>query len=243
MVARGASLAGGALTTAQVSVVLGKTWVLTFQEESSEIWNALRDRIRRGTSRVRKMQVDHLLHALLDDVVDHYFVALEHFEARADDLEDVALRPDRRLDMRAIFELKAQLSDFRRAVWPTREAVAALLRVQDGPIGSSARPYFSDLYDHVVQVMDILENSQERVIGVYELHLAVTGHRLNDIMKVLTIVSTIFIPMTFVAGVYGMNFDHIPELHWQYGYAFAWALMLGAACVAGAVVVRRQWLT
>ncbi|MCB9676103.1 MAG: magnesium/cobalt transporter CorA [Alphaproteobacteria bacterium] len=231
------------LVSEQVSMVLGPGFVLTFQERAGDVWEPLRERIRGGNGRIRKMRADYLLHALLDDIVDHYFVALEDLESRVDGLEANALDPNGRVDMTAIFDVKSELADFRRSVWPMRESVSSLLKAEGGPIDASVTPYFRDLYDHVVQVMDILETSRERVVGVYELHLAVTSYRLNDIMKVLTIVSTIFIPATFVAGVYGMNFDHMPELHWGFGYPFAWLLMLGSAGVGGYWVYTRRWLT
>lgn len=226
----------------QVSIVMGVGWVLTFQERRGDVWEALRQRIRSGNGRIRRMKSDYLLHALLDDVVDHYFLALEELEDRVDELEADAFDPAKPVEMASVFEVKTELGDFRRTVWPMRESISALLRLEGGPIGPAVLPYFRDLYDHVVQVMDILESARERVVGVYELHLAVTGHRLNDIMKVLTIVSTIFIPMTFVAGVYGMNFDYMPELHWEWGYPMVIAMMLASAGIGGGLVYTREWM-
>ena len=243
VIARMVRIEDGVLHSEQVSMVLGKGWVLTFQERPGDVWESLRTRIRVGNGRVRRMNSDYLLHALLDQIVDHYFLSLEQLEGRVDGLEALAIDGDKRLDLGIIFELKNELAEFRRTVWPMRESIAALLRMEDGPIGGVVLPYFRDLYDHVVQVMDILETSRERVVGVYELHLAVTSHRLNDIMKLLTIVSTIFIPMTFIAGVYGMNFQHIPELQWDYGYLYVWALMLGTAAIGAVVVYSRRWLS
>ena len=234
---------GDLLATEQVSIIMGVGWVVTFQERSGDVWEPLRKRIRTGNGRVRRMGSDYLLHALLDDIVDHYFLGLEEIEGRVDDLEARAIDPTQNIDMAAMFELKNELAEFRRTVWPMRESAATLLRLEDGPIGAEVIPFFSDLYDHIVQVMDILESSRERTVSVYELHLAVNGHRLNDIMKILTVVSTIFIPMTFVAGVYGMNFDHMPELHWQYGYAYVLTLMLGSALLGGGLVYSRRWLS
>ena len=243
VVARMVRIDAGEVHSEQISIVMGKGWVITFQERPGDVWSSLRQRIRLGNGRVRRMGSDYLLHALLDDVVDHYFVALENLEERVDALEALALDPTTQLNLSTIFELKGELADFRRTVWPMRESVSALLRIEEGPMTHAVQPYLRDLYDHVVQVMDILESSRERVVGVYELHLAVTGHRLNDIMKILTLVSTIFIPMTFIAGVYGMNFRYMPELEWPYGYAFAWVLMLGTAAVGGLYVVSRRWLS
>jgi len=226
----------------QVSLVMGDGWVLTFQERPGDAWDSLRQRLKAGSGRIRKMRADYLLYALLDAVVDHYFLALEELEGRVDTLEEVALDPNAKLPLRDVFHLKSELVDIRRAVWPMREAINTLLRSDGGPMQPEVQPFVRDLYDHIVQVMDILETSRERVVGVYELHIAVAGHRLNDIMKILTIVSTIFIPMTFVAGVYGMNFDHMPELHWSYGYPIAWVVMLGSGAAGAGWMASRRWL-
>jgi magnesium transporter len=225
----------------QVAMVMGDGWVLTFQERPGDAWEPVRQRIQSGNGRVRRMRSDYLLYALLDALVDHYFLALEGVEARVDTFEAIALDPDKRVSLQDVFELKGELAEVRRAVWPMRETVNGLLR-SDGPMRSEIQPFVRDLYDHVVQVMDIVETSRERIVGVYELHIAIAGHRLNDIMKILTIVSTIFIPMTFVAGVYGMNFDHMPELHWAWGYPFAWVLMLGSGLGGAVFMITRKWV-
>jgi magnesium transporter len=232
----------GVAETEQVSIVMGKGWILTFQQRAGDVWDGLRQRIRMGNGRVRKLKSDYLLHALMDNIVDHYFLALEEIEMKVDVLEGQALDPDANVKLTDVFALKAELAEFRRSVWPMREAISSMLRNDDGPVGRDIQPFFRDLYDHVIQVMDILETSRERIVGVYELHLAVTSHRLNDIMKILTIVSTIFIPMTFVAGVYGMNFDAMPELHWSYGYPMAWLLMLGTGIGGALWMTSRKWL-
>lgn len=242
VVARMVRLVDERIHSEQVSLVMGPGWVLTFQERPGDVWSGLRERIRRGEGRVRRMKADYLLHALLDAIVDHYFLALEYTETLVDGMEAHVIDPNTRLELTSIFALKNELADFRRTVWPMREAIGSLLKLEEGPISERVLPFYRDLYDHILSVMDILETSRDRVVGVFELHLAVSGARLNDIMKVLTIVSTIFIPMTFIAGVYGMNFDHIPELHWSYGYLYVWALMLGSAAVGGGLVVSRRWL-
>jgi magnesium transporter len=233
---------GEKVRTEQISILLGPEWVLTFQEREGDVWEPLRERIRLGKGRIRSMGADYLLHALLDDVVDNYFICLELLETRVDHLEARAIDPEAAVDLGAVFSLKNELADFRRSAWPMRETMHGLLRL-DSTLSVEVLPYYRDLSDHIVQVMDALEANRERVVGVYELHLAVTGHRLNDIMKVLTIVSTIFIPMTFVAGVYGMNFKNMPELEWTYGYPAAWVVMLGCALGGGVWVYGKRWLS
>jgi len=225
----------------QVSLVLGPGWVLTFQEHPGDVWGAVRDRIRAGGGRVRRRREDYLLHALLDAVVDHYFTALEALEAQVDALEDEALSI-MDVDLKKVYALKGELAAFRQVVWPTREAVGALLRVEGEAIQPETVPYFRDLYDHVVQVMDILETSRERVMSAFELHLAITGHRLNEIMRVLTVVSTVFIPLTFIAGVYGMNFRYMPELDQPWAYPAVWVLMLSMAAGMGIWFKTRRWM-
>lgn len=242
VIARMVRLVDDRIHTEQVAIVMGPGWVLTFQERPGDVWTGLRERIRRNEGRVRRMKADYLLHALLDAIVDHYFLVLEFTETLVDGLEAQAIDPRSTLKLTDIFTLKNELADFRRTVWPMREAIGSLLRLEDGPFDERVLPFYRDLYDHILSVMDILETSRDRVVGVFELNLAVSGARLNDIMKVLTIVSTIFIPMTFIAGVYGMNFDHIPELHWSYGYLYVWSLMLGSAAVGAGVVISRRWL-
>jgi magnesium transporter len=239
--ARAARDPSAGLSTEQVAMVLGPSWVLTFQEQAGDVWDALRQRIRSGGGRIRRMRADYLLHALLDAVVDHYFISLEALEGRVDTLEDGAL-DGLPVDLRRVHEQRRELAAFREVVWPTREAIAALLKRDSEAIGQDILPYYRDLYDHVVQVMDILETSRERLVGVFELHLAVNGHQLNQIMRVLTVVSTVFIPLTFIAGVYGMNFKHMPELEWAWAYPAVWALMVATALGMAHWFRTRQWM-
>jgi magnesium transporter len=243
VVARMVRLVDDRLESEQVTLVAGPNWICTFQERPGDVWEGLRERIRRGEGRVRRMRSDYLLYLLLDAIVDNYFLVLEATEARVDALETEAIDLRSQLDLGRIFALKNELADFKRLIWPMREAVGALLRLEEGgPVGEKVLPYFRDLYDHVLSTLDILETSRDRVVGVFELHLAVNGHRLNDIMKVLTLVSTIFIPMTFIAGVYGMNFEIIPELRWSWGYAYVWTLMLGSAALGLGWMRSQRWI-
>lgn len=229
------------LSTEQVAMVLGPSWVLTFQEQAGDVWDALRQRIRTGGGRIRRMRADYLLHALLDAVVDHYFLALEALEMRVDVLEDGAL-DGLPVDLRKVHAQRRELAAFREVVWPSREAIAALLKRDAEAIGQDILPYYRDLYDHVVQVMDILESSRERLVGVFELHLAVNGHQLNQIMRVLTVVSTVFIPLTFIAGIYGMNFKYMPELEYEWAYPAVWVLMVATALGMAHWFRTRQWM-
>lgn len=211
-----------------VSLILGPTWVLSFQERPGDVWNPVRERIRTGTGRIRRMGADYLLHALIDAVVDAYFAVLAHLEQKVDDVEDEALeRPDVALPT-AIAELKTELATVRSAVWPVREALTLLLREREVLISSEAVPFFRDVLDHLAQISDQVDSMRDRLLSAVELSLAVSGHKLNEVMRVLTIVSTVFLPMTFLAGVWGMNFDVMPELHERWGYPLAIFTMVGS---------------
>jgi magnesium transporter len=215
------------LLVEHVSLLLGPGFVLSFQEgHAGDLFDPVRNRIRTGSGRVRSMGADYLLHALTDQVVDGYFGVVERLEERIDQLEGEALNRNARDFPQRVYALKSDLGTIRRAVLPLREAVGRLLKGEVHLMSRNVDPYLRDLYDHVMQVLDIVDNDRERLSGVLELHLAVQAHSMNDVMKVLTIVSTVFIPLSWIAGVYGMNFDNIPELHWGYGYPFAVGLMM-----------------
>ena len=225
-----------------VSLVLGPSWVITFQERPGDVWDPVRDRIRTARGRIRGRGADYLLHALLDAVVDGYFVVLEQLEDRVEALEDRALSGHDPDLPRSVHELKGTLMALRRAVSPLREALGQLAREESGLIEDRTRPFLRDLTDHVLQVLDLIDASRDRLVGVLELHLAVTSHRLNEVMRVLTVISAIFIPLTFLPGIWGMNFEQMPELGWRWGYPAALGLMGVVAAVTVVVVRRNRWL-
>jgi len=229
------------IETEQVTLIQGPGWVLTFQEHPGDVWTPLRNRIQSDIGRIRQDCSDYLLHALIDSVVDNYFIALEGLEARVDAIEEEALTR-MAVDLVKIYALKAEVGTFRAAVWPMREVVGILLRNDGGAIQTDTLPFFRDLSDHVLQVKDAVETCRERVMGVFELHLAVTSHRLNEIMRVLTVVSTVFIPLTFLVGVYGMNFHHMPELAWKWSYPVFWVVSGAMASGSWLWFKRRGWL-
>jgi magnesium transporter len=212
---------GGMFELEQVGVVVGKSWVLTFQERPGDGFESIRARLRGGAGRIRRSGPDYLLHALLDSVVDVTAEVILSVDLRIDDLE--AQPAD--LHVQA-HELRAELVSLRRAVAPLREAISALLRAESVLVQDHNKPYYRDLYDHVAQALDLIDSNRERVMSLVQLHLAENGHRLNEVMRVLTVVATLFIPLTFVVGVYGMNFEHMPELEWKYGYAMVWGVMV-----------------
>jgi magnesium transporter len=228
--AEGAAPNNPELCTEHVTFLHGPGFVLSFQEgRAGDLFDPVRSRIRAGTGKIRSMGADYLLHALVDAIVDGYFVVLDRLEEQVEAVELLAF-DDRTQDLPAqIYELKTEHGMVRRAVFPLREMVNRLQKGEAALISRAVEPYLHDLYDHVVSVLDHVDAGRERLTSVLEMHLALATHKMNDVMRVLTVVSTIFIPLSWIAGIYGMNFDHMPELHWFFGYPLAVCIMLGMA--------------
>jgi magnesium transporter len=231
----------------QLSIVLGRNFVVTFQDRPGDVLDPVRERIRTGAP-IRRSGPDHLAYALVDAVVDHYFPVLERFGERIEALEaEVIARPDA-ITLGKIHQAKRDLLLVRRAAWPQRDALAELSRDSLALISPATRVYLRDCYDHSVQVIDLLESFREMASALLEIHVSMLSNRLNEVMKVLTIFSTIFIPLTFVTSLYGMNFDpdaspwNMPELRWVYGYPFVLALMLGVAALTFGYIYRKGWV-
>ncbi|UCG42308.1 MAG: magnesium/cobalt transporter CorA [candidate division WOR-3 bacterium] len=232
----------GELRSEQVSLLLGPHWVLSFQEEPGDVFEPVRNRIRTGNGRVRKSGPDYLAYALLDAVVDHYFAVFEPYSERIEAVEQQLSRnPDPEL-LESIHQMKRELIGVRRAVWPLREALSGLIRAESGLIGKQTNVFLRDVYDHAVQVIDTVEAFRDTVSGLLDLYLSSVSNRMNEVMKVLTIIATIFIPLTFVAGIYGMNFRFMPELGWHWGYFGALGLMAAVAVVMVIFFRRKRWL-
>lgn len=228
-------------TSEQVALVLGDGFVISFQERPGDEWSAVRARIREPGARVRTMGADFLLHALVDITVDAYFGVVQRVEEQVDTLEDQALeRLDRTLPAR-VLALKSELALLRSAAWPVREAVGVLMRGHLGCVRPETVPFFRDLDDHLAQVLDAVEADRDRLLSTIDLHLAMTNQELNEVIRVLTVVSTIFLPLMFLSSLWGMNFKHMPELDWTWGYEGALALMATVG-VAMYVWFRRQRL-
>jgi magnesium transporter len=238
----------GALVTEQLAILLGVGYVLTVQEEPErDCLEPVRERLRQGRGGIRSAGADYLAYALLDAVIDGFFPVLEHLGERLEELElEVTTASGGRA--KQIHDLKRELLTVRRAIWPQRDLINALLRDDSPHISKETRLYLRDTYDHAVLVMDMVETFREIASGLMDLYLSAVSTRMNEIMKVLTIISTIFLPLTFIAGIYGMNFDsgsspyNMPELHWRYGYPFALALMLTSAVVLVYSYRRKGWI-
>lgn len=230
------------LQSEQVSLALSQNWLISFQEGRQELFGAVTDRLQQGRGRIRKLGVDYLAYVLMDAVVDHYFVALEAMGEEVEALEEDLLEKPSEATMHRLHQLKRQSLSFRKAVWPLREVVSWLSREETSLVRSDIQPFLRDLHDHTIQVIDQVETLRDLLSGLLDLYLSAVSNRMNEVMKVLTIIATIFIPLTFLTGLYGMNFKDMPELDWKWGYPLVLAVML--ASVAGMLYFfwRKKWI-
>lgn len=226
----------------QVGFVLGKHYLLTFQEEPEHDCFALvRDRVRTNRGRIRTSGADYLAYALIDAIIDGFFPVLEDYGERIEDLEEeVVLNPTRKT-LEKIYEVRRELLALRRAIWPQRAMINTLIRSSQNHISDDVQIYFRDCYDHVIQVLDIVETYRELASGLMDVYMSSVSNKLNEVMKVLTVISTIFIPLTFIVGVYGMNFQYMPELEWRWGYFGCWGIMITISIVLFMFFWRRGW--
>lgn len=226
----------------QVSIIITRKLVISFQEKQGDVFDPVRERLRQGKGQVRRRGSDYLAYCLIDAIVDNYFLIMEDLEDRIQPLEDAVVENPQPEQMRTIQGLKSDLVFLRRSLWPLREMLARLEREQIPLIHPDTRPFLRDVYDHTIRIIEILESFQEIIASLIDIYLSSISHRMNSIMKVLTIIATIFIPLTFIVGVYGMNFDHMPELSWRWGYPAVWGVMI--LVVVGLVVYfrRKKWL-
>lgn len=223
-----------------VSIVLGKNFVLTFQEKENELFSRLKERLRNnGTARKRK--ADYLFYRLIDIIVDSYYVVLDNINDRLENLEEaVYLNPTQR-SHQEIQYLKKDLITFRKSIYPVREAVGKILKEESDIIEKLTLRYFSDVYDHIIHIAETLETFRDLTGGLLDAYVTTINYRMNEVIKVLTIISTIFIPLTFIVGIYGMNFKFMPELHWKWGYPMIMLLMLFAALGMIFYMKRKKW--
>jgi magnesium transporter len=231
-----------ALETEQVSAFLGSNFVITIQERPGDCLDPVRDRLRKGAGQIRRMGPDCLLHAILDTIIDNYFPFLERVGEAVEDLENDVIRNPSRRTIGRVHDVKRDLLDVRRSIWPLRDAVNTLLRDESPLIDKTTRLYLRDCYDHTIRVLDILEIHREIAGGLMDIYLSSLSNKMNEVMKVLTVIATIFIPLTFIVGVYGMNFEAMPELHWVWGYPLVWVIMLLVALGMLLFFYRKGWL-
>jgi magnesium transporter len=230
------------LVTEQVSIVLGRNFVLSFQERPGDVFNPVRERLRSTKWRIRKLGADYLTYALVDMIVDNYFLILENFGERIEHLEEELIERPTPTRLQAIHTLKRELIFLRKSVWPLRELISGMERAESDLITDVMPVYLRDVYDHTIQVMDTVESYRDMVSGMLDTYLSSVSNRMNEVMKVLTIIATIFIPITFIAGIYGMNFQNMPELSWSWAYFVALGLM---GCISLVLIMyfrRKGWL-
>jgi magnesium transporter len=242
IIARMLQLVEGRLSNEQISIVLGHKTVLTFQENRGDVWDPIRQRIQTKGSRLRNNDASFLAYSLLDAIVDHLFPILEQYGDRLEELEEMVIEKPRQETITQIHEIKRSLLQLRRSAWPMRETVAILQREPHECLSDTSRLYLRDVYDHLVQIIDLIETYRELASDLTDIYISAVSNHMNEIMKVLTIISTIFIPLTFLAGVYGMNFRFFPELSLSWAYPAFWGVCLALASVMIYLFHRRGWL-
>lgn len=238
----------GLVDMEQVSFVLGENYLISFQEKPGDTFDGVRNRIQSQKGRINKMKADYLIYALLDSIIDNYFTVLEEISGEIEEIEEKLISSPSPETLQKIHILKREMIMLRKSVWPLREVINSLVRDEEiDLISDSIYFYLKDLYDHTIQVIDTIETFRDIISGMLDIYLSSMNNRMNEVMKVLTIFAAIFIPLTFIAGLYGMNFDpgksplNMPELSWYYGYPFALGLMLATALVLLIYFKRKKW--
>lgn len=226
----------------QVSLILGENYVVTFQEFEKDAFDPVRKHIREGISRLNKNGADYLAYSLIDAIVDHYFLILENLGEKIEFLEDKLVTAPGPGTLQSIHELKRELIFLRKSVWPLREVIGSLERGDSQLFSESSLIYLRDVYDHTIQIIDTVETFRDMVSGMLDIYLSSVSNRLNEVMKVLTIIATVFMPLSFIVGLYGMNFDYMPELKWHWGYFMVWGVIV--LLVVGMLYYfrRKKWL-
>ncbi len=231
-----------AFSAEQISFVLGKDFLLSFQERENTQFKKIRERMQSSSNqRMRQQGSDYLTYRLMDSIVDYYFVVLEGLGDQIEKAEDAIISNPTPQNTRTIYRLRRQLMILRKVIWPMREAISHLTQLEN-IFTSFTRIYLRDLYDHVVQAIDTIETFRDILASMLDVYLSSLSNRMNEIMKTLTIIATIFIPITFIASFYGMNFQHMPELHWHYGYEMVIGIMAIMICVMLVYFYRKKWL-
>jgi len=232
----------GEIEAEQVSLILGSNFVISLQEHEGDVFNPLRDRIRKNKGRIRKVGADYLAYALLDAIVDNYFLILENVGEKIEDTEQQLATNPSQETLQYIRELKNEMIFLRKSIWPLRELINGLERGESTLIHESTGAYLRDVYDHTIQIIDTVESYRDMISGMVDIYLSSISNKMNEVMKVLTIFASIFIPLTFVAGIYGMNFEFMPELKWHWGYFALLAVMTLIGISLVLYFKRKKWL-
>jgi magnesium transporter len=230
------------ITSEQVSLILGAHYLISFQEKEGDVFNFVRERIRKSKGRIRKSGPDYLTYALIDATVDHYFFILERVGEKLEQIEEELLENPKPQTLQSIHSLKREMIYFRKQVWPIRELLNHLMHEESQLVQESSHIFFRDIYDHTIQVIDSIESMRDVLTGLLDLYLSTLSNKMNEVMKVLTIMATIFIPLTFVAGIYGMNFKFMPELDWKWSYPILWGVLVTIFVFMLFWFKRKRWL-
>ncbi|MBK9096614.1 MAG: magnesium/cobalt transporter CorA [bacterium] len=225
----------------QVSFILGNSFVFSFLEKSDSIFAPINERITNNYGRVRKQASDYLFYALMDIVVDQYYLVLEQIEEKIELLDDEVIRSADRSQIEKIYNLKNKLLLTRRSLWPLREIFSRLIREESKLINKKVMPYLRDLLDHTIQITETIDVQREITNGLMETHLSLMSYKMNEVMKVLTVIATIFIPLTFIVGIYGMNFPNMPEMNWPWAYFALWGVMIGLSVLMLYFFKKKKW--
>jgi magnesium transporter len=231
------------IVSEQVSLVLGHNYVLTFQEAEGDVFDSLRDRIRFGKGRIRTESADYLLYTLIDAIVDNYFLIIETMGSKIEDLEDNLFSGLTQGEIsQEIQNLKREILKIRRSIYPLREVISRIEKSESELIEDKTKRFFRDIYDHVIQISETIDIYREMIWSLMDMYMTNISNKMNEVMKVLTIIATIFIPLTFIAGIYGMNFENIPELHYEYSYHILWVIMIILFLGMLVYFKRKKWL-
>lgn len=230
------------LSSEQISMILTDNYIISFQEKGGDIFDNVKKRLEAGKGNIRKLGADYLLYALLDSVVDSYFVILEKLGDQIDASEEDLMEEPKKENLQNIHNLKREMLFLRNSIWPLREVISSILRYENTHIKPSTVVYIRDVYDHIIQVIDTVEIYRDMLSGMLDTYLSSISNKTNEVMKVLTIMSTIFIPITFLAGAYGMNFKYIPEYNWKWSYLAFWCISIGSTLLLLKLFKNKKWL-
>ncbi len=230
------------VTAEQISLILGDNFLISFQESEGDVLEPVRDRIRKARGRIRRSGCDYLAYTIVDAIVDHYFLILEKLGERMEDLEEELMKDPTHQTVQCIHDMKSELIFLRKQIWPMREVLTLMTKGTSSLIKDSTLIYFSDVYDHTIQVIDTIETFRDMLGGMLDIYLSIVSNKMNEVMKLLTLIATLFIPLTFIAGIYGMNFKFMPELEWRPGYFAVWGVMIVIAILMLVYFKKKKWL-
>ncbi len=228
--------------TEQVSLILTEKVLISLQESQGDVFEPVRARLRKGRGRIRKAGSDYLAYALIDAIVDQYFAILEQIGTQIEEIENETLTDPTVTVLKRIHEMKREILYLRKQVWPLREIVGVMAKEEPALIQNDTMIFLRDVHDHTIQIMETIESQRDILAGLLDLYMTGISNKMNEVMKVLTIMATIFIPITFIAGVYGMNFRHMPELEWPWGYGLVWAVMVAVVIAMVIYFKNKKWL-